>query len=53
MGLRASQITEANSDYIDIVELVADQMSLDPSGQMGKSVTKQEIAFRTGVHVKR
>lgn len=53
MGLRASRATEATIHRNEVIQMVADQMSLDPSGRIGKTVTKHEIAVRTGLHLKR
>lgn len=53
MGLRASRMTENELPNGKIIELVIDQMNRDPDGRMGQNVMKQEIALRTGFHLRR
>ena len=53
MGLRASRMTENELPKGKIVELVIDQMNLDPEGRMGQGVMKEKIAQRTGYHLRR
>ena len=52
MGLSGSTGTEAQLSRGKIVQLVADQMSLDPAGRVGQNTMKKQIALRTGVHLK-
>ena len=53
MGLKGSRSSEATMTDEEIIQLVADQMVLDPSGIAGKNTIKQKIAMRTGIHLKR
>jgi hypothetical protein len=53
MGLRASKATEETLTQEEIIQLVADQMVLDPRGVQGQNTVKQKIALRTGIHLKR
>jgi hypothetical protein len=53
MGLKASLLTEASLPKGQVIQLVMDQMNLDPAGVLGQNALKHEIAMRTGYHLKR
>jgi hypothetical protein len=53
MGVAASRHAEPALAPGKIVQLVADQMAMDPSAQVGKNGMKQKIALETGYHLKR
>lgn len=53
MGLAAAKTTESRISTGEVVQLVVDQMSLDPAGQLGKNAMKQKIALETGYHLRR
>ena len=53
MGLKGSKATEETLSQGDIIQLVMDQMALDPGGRIGQNLLKKQIAMRTGIHLKR
>jgi len=53
MGLRASKATEANLPRAQVIQLVLDQMAIDPSKRTGQNALKTQIALRTGLHLRR
>lgn len=53
MGLKGSKASEAGLSEDDVIQLVLDQLKLDPSGIAGQNAIKQKIAMRTGIHLKR
>jgi hypothetical protein len=53
MGVMGSRKSELVLPAGKIVQLVADQLEMDPSGQLGKNGMKQRIALETGYHLKR
>jgi hypothetical protein len=53
LGMKASKATEESIPHGRIVQLVADQMSMDPSRRIGQTTLKQQLALRTGIHLKR
>lgn len=52
MGLKASGKEERELSPQEIVNIVAEELEMDPEGTMGQSLIKHRIAMRTGKHLK-
>lgn len=52
MGLKASNRQERELSPQEIVNIVAEELEMDPEGTMGQNLVKHRIAMRTGMHLK-
>jgi len=53
MGLKAAKGTEDSLSPGTVMQIIADQMALDPSRRVGQNGLKKQIALNTGIHLKR
>jgi hypothetical protein len=53
LGLGASRKTEMMTPADEVTQLIVDHMDKDPSGRSGPATVKQNIARKTGVHIRR
>lgn len=52
MGLKASNRQERELPPQEIINIIAEEMEMDPEGTMGQNLIKHRIAMRTGMHLK-
>lgn len=52
MGLKASGREERALSPQEIVNIIAEELEMDPEGTMGQNLIKHRIAMRTGKHLK-
>ena len=53
LGIGAASKTERSTPQSVLNQLIVDQLDRDPSGRSGPATIKQEIARKTGVHIRR
>lgn len=52
MGLKAAHRQESELSPQEIINIVAEELEMDPEGTMGQNLIKHRIAMRTGMHLR-